>query len=164
LLLPWWTTRRDLNPLAHDLNKRYPLGTQMQALWLPTIHARLALNGDKKNPASAINALQSASAIESGLIPFFNNISCLSSVYVRGEAYLAAGQGSAAAEFRKILDHGGMVWNCGTGALAHREIARASALQAKSSQGTDADAAVRALASYKTSSPSGRTPIATSPF
>jgi|SRR5580693_5765909 hypothetical protein len=48
----------------------------------------------------------------------FNNISCLSSVYVRGEAYLAAGQGSAAAEFRKILDHGGMVWNCGTGALA----------------------------------------------
>jgi hypothetical protein len=111
------------------------------------------------------NALQSASAIKSGLIPFFNNISCLSSVYVRGEAYLAAGQGSAAAEFRKILDHGGMVWNCGTGALAHREIARASALQAKSSQGVDADAArVRAPASYKTSAPSGRTPIATSPF
>jgi hypothetical protein len=66
--------------LAHDLNKRYPLGTQMQALWLPTIHARLALNGEKKNPASAINALQSASAIELGLIPFFNNISCLNSV------------------------------------------------------------------------------------
>jgi hypothetical protein len=40
----------------------------MQALWLPTIHARLALNSDKKNPASAINALQSASAIELGLI------------------------------------------------------------------------------------------------
>jgi hypothetical protein len=107
--------------LAHDLNKRYPLGTQMQALWLPTIHARLALNGDKKNPASDINALQSASAIESGLIPFFNNISCLSSVYVRGEAYLAAGQGSAAAEFRKILDHA--AW-CGTVGQEHWRIGK----------------------------------------
>ena len=89
--------------------------------------------------------------MELGLIPFFNNISCLNSVYVRGEAYLAAGQGSvAAAEFRKILGHGGMVCNCWTGALAHPEIARASALQAKSSQGADADAArVRALVSYK---------------
>jgi hypothetical protein len=123
----------------------------MQALWLPTIHARLALNSDKKNPASAINALQSASAIELGLISVLQQRSCLNSVYVRGEAYLAAGQGSAAAaEFRKILNHGGMVWNCWTGALAHREIALASALQAKSSQGADADAArVRALVSYK---------------
>jgi hypothetical protein len=51
----------------------------------------------------------------------FNNISCLSSVYVRGEAYLAAGQGSAAAEFRKILDHGGMVWNCGRSGNCSRQ-------------------------------------------
>jgi hypothetical protein len=36
-------------------------------------------------------------------------------VYVRGEAYLAAGQGGAAAtEFQKILDHSGIVWNCWT--------------------------------------------------
>ena len=72
-------------------------------------------------------------------------------VYVRGEAYLAAGQGSAAAaEFQKILDHSGIVWNCWTGALAHLGVARANALQAKTSQGADADAArVRALAAYK---------------
>ena len=123
----------------------------MQALWLPTIHARLALDGDRKNPAAAINALQSASAIELGLIPFYNNISCLYPAYVRGEAYLAAGQGTAAtAEFRKILDHNGIVSTCWTGALARLEMARASVLQAKTSQGADADAArVRALASYK---------------
>jgi eukaryotic-like serine/threonine-protein kinase len=135
--------------LAQDLTKRYPLGTQMQSLWLPAIQARLAL--DRKNPAVAIRALQSASAIELGLIPFFNNTSCLYPVFVRGEAYLAAGQGSAAAaEFQRILDHGGIVWNCWTGALAHLGIARASALQAKTSQGADADAArVRALAAYK---------------
>jgi eukaryotic-like serine/threonine-protein kinase len=137
--------------LAQDLNKRYPLGTQMQALWLPAIHARLLLDGDRKNPAAAITALQSASTIELGLIPFYNNISCLYPVYVRGEAYLAAGQGSAAAaEFRKILDHGGIVSTCWTGALARLEMARASVLQAKTSHGADADAArVRARASYK---------------
>jgi eukaryotic-like serine/threonine-protein kinase len=62
-----------------------------------------------------------------------------------------AGQGNAAAvEFQKILDHGGIVWNCWTGALAHLGVARASALQSKTSQGADADAArVRALAAYK---------------
>jgi hypothetical protein len=70
---------------------------------------------------------------------------------VRGKAYLAAGQGSAAAaEFQKILDHSGIVWNCWTGALARLGVARANALQAKTSQGADADAArVRALAAYK---------------
>ena len=77
------------------------------------------------------------------------NISCLYPRYVRGEAYLAAGQGSAAAaEFQKIIDHSGIVWNCWTGALAHLGVARANALQAKTSQGTDA-ARVRALAAYK---------------
>ena len=78
-------------------------------------------------------------------------MSCLYPTYVRGEAYLAAGQGAAAAtEFQKILDHTGIVWNCWTGALAHLGMARANALQAKKQQGADADAArVRALAAYK---------------
>ena len=70
--------------------------------------------------------------------------------YICGEAYLAAGQGSAAAEVQKIIDHSGIVWNCWTGALAHLGVARANALQATTSQGADADAArVRALAAYK---------------
>jgi eukaryotic-like serine/threonine-protein kinase len=135
--------------LAQDLGKRYPLDTQVQSLWLPAIQGQLALN--KKTPAAALNALQAASSIELGQITFVANISCLYHVYVRGEAYLAAGQGgAAAAEFQKILDHSGIVWNCWTGALARLEVARANALQAKSSQGADADAArVRALAAYK---------------
>ena len=72
-------------------------------------------------------------------------------MYVRREAYLAAGQGgAAAAEFQKILELSGIVWNCWTGALARLGVARANALQARSSQGADADAArVRALAAYK---------------
>jgi eukaryotic-like serine/threonine-protein kinase len=135
--------------LAQDLGKRFPLDTQMQSLWLPAIQAQLAL--DKKNPASALNALQAASPIELGQIMFVANISCLYHVYIRGEAYLAAGQGKeAAAEFQKILDHSGIVWNCWTGALAHLGVARANALQARTSQGADADLArTRALAAYK---------------
>jgi eukaryotic-like serine/threonine-protein kinase len=136
--------------LAQDLNKRFPLDTQIHSLWLPAIRAQLALN--RKNSADALDALQAAAPpIEFGTIQFVTNLSCLYPTYIRGEAYLAVGQGTAAgAEFQKILDHSGIVWNCWTGALAHLGVARANALQAKTSQGADADAArVRALAAYK---------------
>ena len=70
---------------------------------------------------------------------------------MRGEAYLQLGQaGGAAAEFQKLLDHPGCVMNFVLGALAHLGVARANALEARTSQGADADAArVRALAAYK---------------
>ena len=90
--------------------------------------------------------------LEYGAITFAANASgsCLYPTYLRGQAYLAAGQGNAAAEFQKILDHSGIVWNCWTGALAHLGVARANGLRARTSQGADADAArVRALAAYK---------------
>jgi eukaryotic-like serine/threonine-protein kinase len=134
---------------AQDLGKRFPLDTQMQSLWLPAIRAQLAL--DRQNPARALNVLHVAYPIELGQIPFVLNISCLYPMYVSGEAYLAAGQGSAAAAvFQKTLDHSGIVWNCWTGALAHLGVARANALESRTSQGADADAAhVRALAAYK---------------
>jgi eukaryotic-like serine/threonine-protein kinase len=135
--------------LAQDLGECFPLDTQMQSLWLPAIQAQLSLDG--KNPASAQNALHAASTIEFGSTPFVTNGSCLHDVYFRGEAYLAAGQGSAAAvEFQKILDHSGLIWNCWTGALAHLGVARANALEASASQGADADTArARTLAAYK---------------
>ena len=136
--------------LAQDLNRRNPVDTQMQLLWLPSVRAQVAL--DRKNPKEALNDLQVAAApIEFGQIGFVNNLSCLYPTYIHGEAYLAAGQGMAAtAEFKKVLDHKGIVWNCWTGALAHLGVARANALQARTSQGADADAArVRALAAYK---------------
>jgi serine/threonine protein kinase/tetratricopeptide (TPR) repeat protein len=135
--------------MALELNKRFPLDTQIQSLWLPAIRAQLALN--RKNPALGLDSLQAALPIELGQILFVANLSCLYPTYIRGEAYLAAGQGKAAAgEFQKILDHSGIVWNCWTGSLAQLGVARANALQAKTSQGADADAArTRALAAYK---------------
>jgi len=135
--------------MAQDLNKGLPLNTQMHPLWLPAIEAQSALN--RKNPTAALDALQMPEPAELGNIGFLNNISCLYPTYVRGEAYLAARQGSAAAaEFQKIIDHSGIVWNCWTGALAHLGVARANALQSRASKGADADGArVRALAEYK---------------
>jgi len=145
--------------LAKDLNKRYPLDTQMQSLWLPAVQAQVA---NRKTPETAISLLDRASPpLEYGQIAFLANISCLYPTYIRGNAYLAAGQGApAAAEFKKILDHGGIVWNCWTGALAHLGVARANALQARVSPGAspgqserssaDSDAArFRAIAAYK---------------
>jgi serine/threonine protein kinase/tetratricopeptide (TPR) repeat protein len=136
--------------LAQDLNQHYPLDTQVQSLWLPGIQAQLELN--RKKPADAVNQLQRAlPPIEYGSIGFIFQISCLYPTYIRGQAYLAEGQGKgAAAEFQKILNHSGIVWNCWTGALARLGVARANALQVKNSTGADADAArVRALAAYK---------------
>jgi eukaryotic-like serine/threonine-protein kinase len=143
------TTRAE--SLAKDLQQRFPLDTQLHALWLPAIQAQLAL--DKKNPDIAIDALRTVSPIEFAVISFSSNVSCLYPKYVRGEAYLEAGQGSAAAaEFRQIIDHSGIMWNCWTGALAHLGLARANALQSRASQGQSADSDVahsRALTAYR---------------
>jgi eukaryotic-like serine/threonine-protein kinase len=135
--------------LAKDLDARYPLDTQMQMLWLPAIRAQQALN--RKNSVAAVQTVPSDAPFQLGQITFATNISCMYSTYVSGHVLLAAGQSvSAAAQFQKILDHNGLVWNCWTGALAHLGLARANAQQAKISKGADADAArVRALAAYK---------------
>jgi tetratricopeptide (TPR) repeat protein len=50
----------------------------------------------------------------------------LYTVYVRGQAYLAAGRGQeAAAEFQKVLDHRGIVLADPVGVLAHLQLGRA---------------------------------------
>jgi DNA-binding winged helix-turn-helix (wHTH) protein/tetratricopeptide (TPR) repeat protein len=136
--------------LERDLDQRYPLNTQVQSLWLPAINAQIALN--RRNTAEAIEKLQKAlPPIEYGSVVFIVQASCLYPTYIRGQAYLSAGQGKeAAAEFQKVLDHSGMVWNCWTGALARLGVAHANALEIKASNGADAEAArERAQAAYR---------------
>jgi eukaryotic-like serine/threonine-protein kinase len=118
--------------LASDLKKRFPLDTHVNDYWLPTIDARMMLTDGKT--AGASDRLQAvSSSLELGL-PILTAIgACLDPVYARGETYLAAGQGRAAAgEFQKILDHAGIVVNCPIGALARLGLARAYALEAHS--------------------------------
>ena len=119
--------------IAHYLAKRFPLDTQMQSLWLPTIQAQLLLG--KKNPVAVLDRLQAAKPLELANIQFIGNGSCLYPIYLRGEAHLAMGEGRAAvAEFQRLLDHSGIVWNCVTGALAHLELGRAYALSGDTSK------------------------------
>ena len=135
--------------LMKEIDQRYPLDTQVHALWLATVQAQLALN--RRDPAGALAALPDIGAMELGQVSYLNNVTCLYRTYVHGDALLAAGQGAAAAaEFQKILDHSGMVWNCWTGAAAHLGLARANALLAKSSQSAEGNAARdRAIATYR---------------
>jgi serine/threonine protein kinase/tetratricopeptide (TPR) repeat protein len=135
--------------LLQDLQKRFPYHTVLQSNWSPTIRAQIALANQQ--PQQAIDQLQAVLSVELGASLSVQSPPCLYPIYVRGEAYLAAGQGSAAAaEFKKIIDHRGITWSCTTGALAHLGLARANALQSRTSQGADADAArTRALAHYK---------------
>jgi predicted Zn-dependent protease len=115
--------------LTDDLAKRFPQDSVVQSAWLPTIRARI--EAGRKNPARGIEILQAAGPYELGNVGNFS----LYPVYVRGEAYLAARQGSeAAAEFQKILDHRGIVLNEPIGALAHLQIGRAYAMQGDTSK------------------------------
>ena len=114
--------------LAEDLAKRFPEGTVVQFNYLPTLRAKLALS--HANAQQALDSLRAAAPYELGLPALGNyNWPNLYPVYVRGEAYLAAHQGSeAAAEFQKILDHRGIVLNEPIGALAHLQLGRAYTL------------------------------------
>ncbi|HTR25500.1 MAG TPA: winged helix-turn-helix domain-containing protein [Terriglobales bacterium] len=135
--------------LARGLAKQFPLDTQVQSMWLPTINAQLALAESKADVA--LGQLAALTPTELGAVPFNTSVSCLYPVYLRAEAYLQDGKGAAAAgEYQKILDHSGIVWNCPTGALARVGIARANVLEARTSQGVGADAArTRARNAYK---------------
>ncbi|HTZ97051.1 MAG TPA: protein kinase [Terriglobales bacterium] len=105
--------------LADDLAKRFPEDTIVQMQYLPMIRGAEALQSG--NAAKAVEALVPAMPYELG--------QTLWPAYIRGNAYLKLGQGSAAAtEFQKIVNNPGAVQNDPVGALAHLGLARAYAL------------------------------------
>jgi len=115
--------------LADDLEKRFPEDTSVRFSYLPSVQALLALNHGE--PSRAMEILQVAVPYELGTQRSWihGNFGALYPVYVRGLAYLALHQGAeAAAEFRKILDHRGIVVSDPVGAAAHVQLARAYAL------------------------------------
>ena len=112
--------------MAGDLAKRFPEDTIVQFDYLPMIHAAAAIQSG--SATKAIEALAPSAPYELGY-PAQSLAFALYPVYLRGEAYVAAHQGSAAAaEFQKILDHPGVVVNEPIGALAHLGLGRAYAL------------------------------------
>jgi len=115
--------------LANDLERRFQEDTSVRFSYMPALRARLALNHGE--PSKAIELLRIAVPYELGAprSSFFGFFGTFYPVYTRGEAYLAARQGTeSAAEFQKILDHRGIVVSDPVGALARLQLARAFAL------------------------------------
>ena len=108
--------------LAGDLAQHYPKHTKMQSVYLPTIHAVVALQ--RKDCDKAIKALAEAAPYELGTA--MPPSAPLSPVYIRGVAYLGAHQAaSGVIEFQKILNHPGVVGNNIIGALSRLQLGRA---------------------------------------
>jgi eukaryotic-like serine/threonine-protein kinase len=112
--------------MVEELEKSDPLNTVLKLYWLPTLKAAVELNGG--NTAQALMFLEAAAPYELGEPPPMQ-MGTLYPVYLRGQDYLAAHNGSAAAaEFQKLLDHRGIVTNFVTGALSHLQLGRAYAM------------------------------------
>lgn len=92
----------------------------LKLYWLPTVNGAIELS--KRNSSEAIVLLDTAAPYELGTP---TNMSAVYPAYVRGQAYLLAHDGYAAAvEFQKLLDHRGVVQNFVTGSLAHLQLGR----------------------------------------
>jgi len=114
----------DAEAIANDLAQRFPSDTLLNAVRLPTIRAAAELA--RGNANSAIRLLQAA-------LPYDlckdDHVAPVYAPYVRGQAYLRAGDGKAAeAEFRKLVDRRGSAANRPQRALALLGVARARAL------------------------------------
>ncbi len=104
--------------LVDDLERNYPTYDLLKVYWLPTINAAIDIN--KGHSSQALMSLESATPYE------VSWVANLYPAYVRGQAYLLAHNGTAAAfEFQKLLDHRAIVLNSIVGSLAHLQIGRA---------------------------------------
>lgn len=107
--------------MADDLEAQYPADTLLTRYWLPTIRAAIHL---ARNDASlALIDLSVTTPYELGGTNAIFSSPTLYPIYLRGLAYLETKDWEKAnAEFQKILDHRGLVWNFPFGALAHCQL------------------------------------------
>jgi serine/threonine protein kinase len=129
LALAYTRDDRQARGLTDNLGKKFPEATIVQFNYLPTVRAKLAVN--RGNASEAVEILRAAAPYELGRVPPGSYVwLALFPVFERGQAYLAAHQGSQAmSEFQKVLDHRGIVVSEPIGALARLGLARAYAMQ-----------------------------------
>ncbi len=109
--------------LEQELREKYPLNSLLRDRDLPSIQAEIHLQQGR--PDLAIAALERAVPYDLGWTQQFG----ADVVYVRGEAYLQAGKGQeAAAQFRKMLDHPGLLTTSINGPLARLQLGRAQVM------------------------------------
>jgi len=114
--------------LTEELSRHVAATSVTSAYWISTIRAAIEL--ERKHPAQAIKLLEIASPYELGQpYPVAQVFGTLYPVYLRGEAYMKAGQPQqAAVEFQKLISHRTIVANFVLGALAHLQLGRANAM------------------------------------
>jgi serine/threonine protein kinase len=113
--------------MANRLQKSLPSDTLVTNYWLPCIRAAIALS-HADGPQAMAYLTPTVPYELAAINPPFSSGGALYPAYLRGQVYLANHQWDlAAAEFQKILDHRGLVWNFPLGALAHLQLARAYA-------------------------------------
>ena len=112
--------------MVDEVEKADPSNTALKLYWLPTLKAVIELNGN--NSRRALESLEAAAPYELGTPQQFA-LGTMYPVYVRGQAYMQTRNGAAAAaEFKKIADHRGLVVNFPLGALTQLQLGRAYAL------------------------------------
>jgi tetratricopeptide (TPR) repeat protein len=113
--------------LADDLSIRFPEATYIRFGSLPAIRGTLEIR--LGNTQEGVGNLRSVSS-HALIYPINQFLPPMVPVYISGEAYLTAHQGTeAAAQFQMIVDDRGLVENGPIGALAHLGLGRAYALQ-----------------------------------
>jgi predicted Zn-dependent protease len=116
LVLAMTANADEASRLVNDLRQRFPDDTLVRYNYLPTIRAALAL--EDKQPQQAVDLLRETSQFELSQ-PLYP-------IYLRGQAFLAMGKASQASmEFKKIVDHPGLVLNDPLLNLAQINLARA---------------------------------------
>ncbi len=109
--------------LLAELTAAHPLDTLIRSYWAPVIRARIAYA--QGHDAQAIDALNGTDAYDLGI---FTPGQCMDAAYIRGQALLRERKGvEAAAAFRHVLEHRGLVLNSPTLAMAQLGLARALA-------------------------------------
>ena len=112
--------------LVEALDREFPLATMAQKYEIPTIRAAIQLNS--KDPLGAIDTLQTTVPYDLASPPSFDGLR-LYPMYIRGLAYLQAADGkTATAEFRKMLDHSGLMQDSIMGPLARLQLARSQVM------------------------------------
>jgi serine/threonine protein kinase len=112
--------------IVADLDRRFPEDTNVRLHYLPVLRGLLAYRAGDSQRALAELEAASPYEIACNAASFYVATGNLYAPYVRGLVYLALKDGPAAErEFRKILDHPGLVLNDPVRAAAQVQLARA---------------------------------------
>ena len=110
--------------LINEIERRNPDNTLVKYYWVPAVKAALEIHTG--HPQSAVSLLEAVAPYDWSQNSNLTNMWTGYPVYLRGQGYLLARNGSAAAaEFKKLLAFRGLLQNSILGALARLQLARA---------------------------------------